>query len=76
MEEGAPGENLKAVIRMRGEGVRWMGGGSHGVSWKPWSEVWAGLGRGGPQGSVGRSKVVNRVGTSPRVAGWVGWRGG
>lgn len=33
MEEGAPGENLKAVIRMREEGVRFMGGGSHGVSW-------------------------------------------
>ena len=47
---------------------------------KLWSElvqeVWLGLGRRGPQGSVGRSKVVNRVGTSPRVAGRVGWRGG
>lgn len=32
MEEGAPGENLKAVIRMREEGVRFMGGGSHGVA--------------------------------------------
>ena len=33
MEEEAPGENLKAVIRMREEGVRWMGRGSYGVSW-------------------------------------------
>lgn len=74
MEEGAPGENLKAVIRMRGEGVRWMGGGSQGMSWCRRS------GRdqveGGTQGSVGRSRVVNRVGTSPRVARRVGWRGG